>query len=108
MTAFKIIAIAIFTSSMALAQEPAPTLSPHSIGAEVSPAKNLTKPIVSASLLAVGIGSVIYGIAQDREVASSVKKGDCGCAENAQTKRNIGYAVGTALLAGGVTFYILF
>jgi len=119
------IAVAIFATSIAFAQEPEiaseeePELSlseeegagnsiPAGIETGISTARSLTKPIVSASILAGGLAAVIYGVVQDREVSSSVKKKDCGCAESAQTKRNIGYAVGTAMLAGGVTFFILF
>jgi len=55
-----------------------------------------------------GLAMIIYGIVQDGEVARSVKNREAKAAVDAESRRNIGYGIGTALLAGGLVVYIAF
>ncbi|MDR2581153.1 MAG: hypothetical protein LBC85_09205 [Fibromonadaceae bacterium] len=66
------------------------------------------KSVVSVGLVAAGLGAIGYGIKQNNDVSHSVDKRNGEKAVRAERNRNIGYAVGAAMLASGVTVYIAF
>jgi len=64
---------------------------------------------ISAIGLAVGgLGTIIYGLVQNSEVSSSVKKKDGKAAVDAESRRNMSYGIGAGLLAGGLIVYFVF
>jgi hypothetical protein len=63
---------------------------------------------VSISFVAVGLGTLIYGISQNSEVKNSVDKKDGEKAVKAEKNRNMGYGIGAGLLVGGITVFVVF
>jgi hypothetical protein len=68
----------------------------------------MLKIVMSAGLIAGGLGAVIYGVVQNSEVSSSVSDRNGKKAVDAEKSRNIGYGVGAGLLAGGLGVVIFF
>jgi hypothetical protein len=54
------------------------------------------------------LGTLIYGITQNGEVSRQVGRGDGRAAVDAESRRNMSYGVGAALLAGGLVVYLVF
>jgi len=78
------------------------------VAAESSSGDGLLKSAISVGIAAVGLGTIIYGIVQNSNVAHYVKKRNGKAAVDAESSRNIGYGIGAALLAGGVVVYLVF
>jgi hypothetical protein len=66
------------------------------------------KNVIFVGLIASGLGTLIYGISQNSKVNDFVNKRDGENAVKAERNRNIGYGVGTALLAGGLIVFVVF
>jgi len=55
-----------------------------------------------------GLGTIVYGITQNSEVARYVGDKNGKAAVEAESRRNMSYGIGAGLLAGGLIFYIVF
>jgi hypothetical protein len=64
--------------------------------------------VMSASLAAGGLGTIIYGITQNGEVARQVDNKNGKAAVAAEKNRNISYGVGAGLLASGLVVFLVF
>jgi len=87
---------------------PIPESIPANVAVESSSSGGFIKPAVSIGLLAAGLGTVIYGIVENSNVVHYVKKRDGKAAVDAESRRNLSYGIGAALLAGGVVVYLAF
>jgi hypothetical protein len=63
---------------------------------------------LSASLIAIGLQTVIYGYMQEIEASNYVDSKNGRAAKIAADKRNMSYIVGSVLLAGGLSVVIFF
>jgi len=81
---------------------------PANVSAKSGSGSGLFKPIASISLVAAGLGAVIYGIAKNGDVSRYVDDRKGKAAVDAEKSRNISYGIGTALLAGGSIIYLVF
>ena len=63
---------------------------------------------MSVGFAAGGLAAIIYGIVQNRNVSDNINKGDFKKTVDAENKRNIGYAVGSSLLASGLIVFLVF
>ena len=82
---------------------------PANVETKKSSGSGLSKrALISVGIATVGLGSVIYGINKNSDVKSYVEKKNLKAAEDAESSRNIGYGIGAALLASGLTYYLVF
>jgi hypothetical protein len=91
-----------------LADNPIPANVATECSSGSSSGSSSFKTIMYVSLIASGLGTVIYGIGQDGEVAGYVDKRNGKAAVNAEKSRNMSYGIGAALLASGLIIYIVF
>jgi len=81
---------------------------PANVGAESGSGGGVLKTVISIGLVAGGLGGIVYGLLQDKDVQYAVDYKNGKKAVDAEKRRNIGYGVGAALLACGITVYIVF
>jgi len=92
----------------AVASNVASSSIPANVATESNSSNGMLKPAVSIGLATIGLGAIIYGVMKNSEVIRYVERRDGKSAVDAESSRNIGYGVGAALLAGGITFYLVF
>jgi len=81
---------------------------PTNIPKESGSGGGVFKTVMSMTLVAGGLGAVIYGIKENRAVSSLVAEKDGKAAMEAERDRNMSYGIGAALLAGGLIVYLVF
>ena len=64
--------------------------------------------VMSASLAAGGLGTIIYGITQNGEVARQVDNKNGKAAVEAERSRNMSYGIGAGLLASSLIVFLVF
>jgi len=64
--------------------------------------------VMSISLISSGLGTIIYGITQNGEVARHVDNKNGKAAVAAERSRNMSYGIGAGLLAGGLVVFLVF
>jgi hypothetical protein len=93
----------------AVAEGAADNSIPTNIDAKAqSGSGSLKAAVLSASLIAIGLQTVIYGFMQEIEASNYVDSKNGKAAEIAADKRNMSYIVGSVLLAGGLSVVIFF
>jgi hypothetical protein len=89
---------------------PAPKLEPKPVAQPTAPQKSSPKP---ATRLAIGLdiagaGIIAYGIYENGNAADHIEKREYSKAESSIKTRNTAYAIGAAVLLGGISIHIFF
>ena len=81
---------------------------PANVGTDGGSGGGVFGTVMSVSLMSGGLGTIIYGITQNGEVARYVDNRNGKAAVSAEKNRNIGYGVGAGLLASGLIVFLVF